>query len=142
MKVSRHPIKLGKFVSSLRVHASYCADYVSELEQAAAVAWGSLAPALSPVRASMKSLAWPMSPTEPVPGYHARAVHDRAWHDADDYQCVLKALGGQVQEHARRRRRGQSQRFLHRDRPGAFVELTGYARRLRSCAGLSGNRRV
>ena len=78
MKVSRHRIKFGKFVSSLPVHASYCADYVSELEQAAAVAWGSPAPALSPVRASMKSLAWPMSPTKPVPAYQARAVHDRA----------------------------------------------------------------
>ena len=78
MKVSRHRIKFGKFVSSLPVHASYCADYVSELEQAAAVAWGSLAPVLSLVRASMKSLAWPMSPTKPVPAYQARAVHDRA----------------------------------------------------------------
>ena len=78
MEFSRHRIKFGKFVSSLAVHASYCADCLSEVEQAAAVAWVSPAPALSPVRLSMKSLAWPMSPTEPVPGYHARAVHDRA----------------------------------------------------------------
>jgi hypothetical protein len=31
MKFSRHQIKLGKFVSSLPVHAGYCADCLSEL---------------------------------------------------------------------------------------------------------------
>jgi len=31
MKFSRHQIKLGKFVSSLPVHVSYCADCLSEL---------------------------------------------------------------------------------------------------------------
>ena len=31
MKASRHRIALGKFVSRLPVHASYCADCLSEL---------------------------------------------------------------------------------------------------------------
>jgi hypothetical protein len=67
MKFSRHRIKLGKCLSSLPVHASHCTDSLGELEQAAAVAWVSPAPALSPIRVSIKSLARPMFPTEPVP---------------------------------------------------------------------------
>lgn len=68
MKFSRHRIKFGKFVTSPPVHASYCADCLSELEQAAAVARVSPAPALSPSPSIYKVAspsAWPMSPTEP-----------------------------------------------------------------------------
>jgi len=70
MRFSRRWITFGKFVRSLPVHASYCADCLSELEQVMT-------------------------------------------------QTTTNAS-----------RRGQNQRFLHRDRRGAFVKLTDYARGL------------
>jgi hypothetical protein len=78
MKVSRRRIKFGKFVS----RPARSREPLPRLCQRARASGGrglGLSKLLRcpPVRVSMKSLAWPMSPTEPVPGYHARAVHDR-----------------------------------------------------------------
>ena len=70
MKFSRRRIKFGKFVINLPVHASYCADCLSEplarggrdlgLSSSCAVPGPSICKVTSPS-------AWPMSPTEPVP---------------------------------------------------------------------------